>query len=226
MEIGGNSSNQNRDTTRASASASDKISLNNPPTSPQQISAPPQDFRREADLYMPMTNIVRVLRRTLPPHAKISDDAKEIIQECVSEFISFVTSEANEKAHREYKKTIHPEDVIAAMASLGFDDYVEPLTVYLNKYPAEDPERGASMHVQLPMAMRSGTHQPSAAPVAPPVPAPPPVPLVVMGDGAVIVDDEEVDPDEYIGFDEVIRKYFLDDYDGGDGEGSPNSGGD
>ncbi|EYU44049.1 hypothetical protein MIMGU_mgv1a024183mg, partial [Erythranthe guttata] len=100
---------------------------------------------READLYMPMTNIVRVLRRTLPPHVKISDDAKEIIQECVSEFISFVTSEANEKAHREYKKTIHPEDVIAAMASLGFDDYVDPLTVFLNKYRAEDPERGASM---------------------------------------------------------------------------------
>ncbi|EYU44052.1 hypothetical protein MIMGU_mgv1a024361mg, partial [Erythranthe guttata] len=117
--------------------------------------APPEDFRREADLYMPMTNIVRVLHRTLPPHAKISDDAKEIIQECVSEFISFVTSEANEKAHREYKKTIHPEDVIAAMASLGFDDYVEPLRIFLNKYRAEDPERGTSMQVQLPMAMRT-----------------------------------------------------------------------
>ncbi|KAL8061513.1 hypothetical protein ABFX02_02G091100 [Erythranthe guttata] len=173
--------------------------------------APPEDFRREANLYMPMTNIVRVLRRTLPPHAKISDDAKEIIQECVSEFISFVTSEANEKAHREYKKTIHPEDVIAAMASLGFDDYVEPLIVFLNKYRAEDPERGTSMQVQLPMAMRSSTQQPPAAPVAPPVPAPPPAPLVVMGNGAVIVDDEEVKPDEYIGFDEVIRKYFLKD---------------
>ncbi|EYU44066.1 hypothetical protein MIMGU_mgv1a026515mg, partial [Erythranthe guttata] len=65
-----------------------------------QNQAPPQDFRRKADLYMPMTNIVRVLRKVFPPHAKISDDAKEIIQECVSEFISFVTSEANEKAHR------------------------------------------------------------------------------------------------------------------------------
>ncbi|EYU44047.1 hypothetical protein MIMGU_mgv1a019581mg, partial [Erythranthe guttata] len=83
-------------------------------------------FRREAYLYMPMTNIVRVLRRALLPHAKISYDAKEIIQECVSEFISFVTSEANEKAHR-------------------FDYYVEPLTVFINKYRAEDPKRGASM---------------------------------------------------------------------------------
>ncbi|EYU44051.1 hypothetical protein MIMGU_mgv1a019919mg, partial [Erythranthe guttata] len=176
--------------------------------------APPQDFRHEVDLYMSMTNIVRVLRRMLPPHATISDYAKEIIQECgvtecVSEFISFVASEANEKAHHEYNKTIHPEDVIAAMASLGFDDYVEPLTVFLNKYRAKDPERGASMQVQLPMTMRNGTQQPPAVLVAPPVPARPLVMLVVMGDGEVIVEDEEVDADEYIGFDEVIRKCLF-----------------
>ncbi|EYU40565.1 hypothetical protein MIMGU_mgv1a023560mg [Erythranthe guttata] len=104
---------------------------------------------------MPMTYIVRVLRRVLPPHAKISDDAKKTIQECVSKFIFFVTSEANETAHREYKTPIYPEDVTAGMASLEFNDYVEPLTVFLNKYRAEDPKRTASVQVQLPMAMRS-----------------------------------------------------------------------
>ncbi|EYU44067.1 hypothetical protein MIMGU_mgv1a025471mg, partial [Erythranthe guttata] len=70
---------------------------------------------------------------------KVSDDVKEIIQECLSEFISFVTSETNKMTHREYKKTINPEDVIAVIASLGFDDYVEPVTVFLNKYRVEDP---------------------------------------------------------------------------------------
>ncbi|EYU44063.1 hypothetical protein MIMGU_mgv1a022332mg, partial [Erythranthe guttata] len=162
-----------------------KVSSPNLPTSNvgDQNQAPPQDFRRETDLYMLMTNIVRVLRRALPPHAKIPDDAKEIIQECVSEFIFIVTSEANEKAHREYRKTIHPEDVIAAMSSLGFDDYVEPLTFYLNKYRAEDPERGASMQIQSPIVVRSGAQQPPAAVVAPPVPPPPPAPLVGGGGG-------------------------------------------
>ncbi|EYU44060.1 hypothetical protein MIMGU_mgv1a020054mg, partial [Erythranthe guttata] len=81
----------------------------------------------------------------LPPHAKIYDDVKEIIQECVSEFISFVTSEANEKAHCEYQKTINLEDVIATMTSLVFDDYVNPQTVILTKYRDEDPKLGASM---------------------------------------------------------------------------------
>jgi hypothetical protein len=42
---------------------------------------------------MPIANVVRVMRRVLPPHAKVSDEAKELIQECVSEFISFITGE-------------------------------------------------------------------------------------------------------------------------------------
>ncbi|EYU44027.1 hypothetical protein MIMGU_mgv1a017926mg, partial [Erythranthe guttata] len=93
---------------------------------------------------MPIVNIVRILRRALP-HAKIADDANEIIQECISEFIAIVTSEANEKARSQYRTIITLEDVIAAIGSLGLDDYVEPLTVFLNKYRAADPERGTSM---------------------------------------------------------------------------------
>ncbi|KAH0712238.1 hypothetical protein KY289_008197 [Solanum tuberosum] len=53
------------------------------------------------------------------------------IQECVSEFISFVTGEANEHCQR---KTITAEDVLWVMSKLGFDDYIEPLTFYLHRY--------------------------------------------------------------------------------------------
>lgn len=34
------------------------------------------------------------MSQVLPGNAKIAKDAKESIQECVSEFISFITSEA------------------------------------------------------------------------------------------------------------------------------------
>ncbi|KAF0908882.1 hypothetical protein E2562_030186 [Oryza meyeriana var. granulata] len=74
------------------------------------------------------------MRRVLPMHAKISDDAKETIQECMSEYISFITGEANERCQREQRKTITAEDVLWAMSRLGFDDYVEPLSVYLHRY--------------------------------------------------------------------------------------------
>ncbi|OIT28970.1 nuclear transcription factor y subunit b-6 [Nicotiana attenuata] len=84
------------------------------------------------------------MRKILPPHAKISDDGKETIQECVSEFISFVTGEANDRCQREQRKTITAEDVLWAMSKLGFDDYIEPLTIYLHRYREYDGgERGS-----------------------------------------------------------------------------------
>ncbi|KAG7957904.1 hypothetical protein I3843_11G198900 [Carya illinoinensis] len=99
---------------------------------------------REQDQFLPIANVIRIMRRILPPHAKISDDAKETIQECVSEFISFITGEANERCQREQRKTVTAEDLLWAMAKLGFDDYVEPLNMYLNRYRESENERGGS----------------------------------------------------------------------------------
>lgn len=93
---------------------------------------------------MPIANVIRIMRKILPPHAKISDDAKETIQECVSEFISFVTGEANDRCQREQRKTITAEDVLWAMSKLGFDDYIEPLTLHLHRYrECDGGERGS-----------------------------------------------------------------------------------
>ncbi|CAN6479791.1 unnamed protein product [Victoria cruziana] len=74
------------------------------------------------------------MRRVLPGHAKISDDAKETIQDCVSEYISIVTSEANRRCQFERRKTITADDVLWAMRKLGLDDYVGPLSVYLRRF--------------------------------------------------------------------------------------------
>ena len=136
------------------------------------------------------------MKRALPANAKIAKDAKETVQECVSEFISFITSEcvkqarssapnrrvlgapgarrpapaafsvsdealppgcsrrraartracrhvdsvpvalrrASDKCQREKRKTINGDDLLWAMSTLGFEEYVEPLRVYLQKY--------------------------------------------------------------------------------------------
>lgn len=99
---------------------------------------------REQDRFMPIANVIRIMRKILPPHAKISDDAKETIQECVSEYISFITGEANERCQREQRKTITAEDVLWAMSKLGFDDYIEPLTLYLHRYRDAEGDRTGS----------------------------------------------------------------------------------
>jgi nuclear transcription Y subunit beta len=56
------------------------------------------------------------------------------VQECISEFISFITSEASDRCFQEKRKTINGEDILYAMSNLGFDNYVEPLKLYLQKY--------------------------------------------------------------------------------------------
>lgn len=37
--------------------------------------------------------VARIMKMALPENAKIAKEAKECMQECVSEFISFITSE-------------------------------------------------------------------------------------------------------------------------------------
>lgn len=74
------------------------------------------------------------MKRSLPTNAKIAKDAKETTQECVSEFISFVTSEASDKCLREKRKTINGDDLLWAIHTLGFDDYIPTLSAFLQQY--------------------------------------------------------------------------------------------
>nr|XP_008376298.1 nuclear transcription factor Y subunit B-1 isoform X1 [Malus domestica] len=89
---------------------------------------------REQDRYLPIANISRIMKKALPTNGKIAKDAKDTVQECVSEFISFVTSEASDKCQKEKRKTINGDDLLWAMATLGFEDYIEPLRIYLSRY--------------------------------------------------------------------------------------------
>jgi nuclear transcription Y subunit beta len=89
---------------------------------------------KEQDRLLPMANVGKLMKRALPQNAKIAKEAKETLQECVSEFIAFVTSEASDRTTTEKRKTINGEDVLYAMSSLGFDNYIEPLRLFLQKY--------------------------------------------------------------------------------------------
>ncbi|XP_059662396.1 nuclear transcription factor Y subunit B-3-like [Cornus florida] len=98
---------------------------------------------REQDRFLPIANVSRIMKKALPANAKISKDAKETVQECVSEFISFITGEASDKCQREKRKTINGDDLLWAMTTLGFEDYVEPLKIYLQRFRDMEGERTA-----------------------------------------------------------------------------------
>jgi len=97
---------------------------------------------KEQDRWLPIANVARIMKTALPENAKIAKEAKECMQECVSEFISFITSEASEKCHQEKRKTVNGEDILFAMTSLGFENYAEALKIYLSKYRETQSTRG------------------------------------------------------------------------------------
>lgn len=108
-----------------------------PPLSPipqKKISDKEIDQYREQDQYLPIANVSRLMKKCLPGTSKVSKEAKECVQECVSEFISFITSEAGERCGYEKRKTVTGDDVLFAMDSLGFKNYAETLKIYLAKY--------------------------------------------------------------------------------------------
>lgn len=47
----------------------------------------------DADYYLPVANVSRIMKTRLPPQGKVAKEAKEAVQECVTEFICFITSE-------------------------------------------------------------------------------------------------------------------------------------
>ncbi|KAL5983844.1 hypothetical protein ACLOJK_017940 [Asimina triloba] len=101
---------------------------------------------KEQDRLLPIANVGRIMKQILPPNAKISKEAKETMQECVSEFISFVTGEASDKCHKEKRKTVNGDDICWALGTLGFDDYAEPLRRYLQRYRELEGEKASSSH--------------------------------------------------------------------------------
>lgn len=103
---------------------------------------------KEQDRLLPIANVGRLMKQILPQNAKISKEAKETMQECVSEFISFVTSEASEKCRKERRKTVNGDDICWALATLGFDNYAEPMRRYLHRYREVEVDHNNKVNLQ------------------------------------------------------------------------------
>lgn len=103
----------------------------------------------EQDWLLPIANVGRIMKQILPPNAKIAKEGKETMQECVSEFISFVTGEASEKCKKERRKIVNGDDICWAMGRLGFDNYEEPLKRYLHRYRELEEDRVNQVKVSI-----------------------------------------------------------------------------
>lgn len=92
------------------------------------------DLSLLSEATLPISNISRLMKKALPRQAKVSSSAKDLIQSCCIEFISFLTSEANDRCLAEKRKTINGDDILFSMKSLGFDEYEVVCRIWLSRY--------------------------------------------------------------------------------------------
>ena len=81
--------------------------------------------------------------KELCPNIRVSNDARELVLACCTEFIHLLSSEANEMCNNQQKKTINAEHVLMALDSLGYrDDRCSKLlacgfVLWVNKLPSK-----------------------------------------------------------------------------------------
>ncbi|EGS18784.1 putative transcriptional activator hap3 protein [Thermochaetoides thermophila DSM 1495] len=142
-------SNNPKDVEQSAPSGDDEAQMNDPQDPHSSGLTYESGFEvKEQDRWLPIANVARIMKNALPENAKIAKEAKECMQECVSEFISFITSEASEKCHQEKRKTVNGEDILFAMNSLGFENYAEALKIYLTKYREQQSQSNRGENAQ------------------------------------------------------------------------------
>ncbi|XP_052182004.1 nuclear transcription factor Y subunit B-1-like [Diospyros lotus] len=102
------------------------------------------------DHHLPVSKVTKIMHQALPPKTHITKEAIEVIRHCTTNHIHLVTANANIGYKQDNRKKVSAEDVISAIVRIGLEDYVEPLTLYLNEY------RGMKQNCGFLLAKGSG----------------------------------------------------------------------
>jgi down-regulator of transcription 1 len=68
-------------------------------------------------------------------------DARDLLIECCVEFVTLLSSEANDIAEREAKKTIACEHVVSALKQLGYPDYIGDISKVAQEHKTQQAVR-------------------------------------------------------------------------------------
>lgn len=76
----------------------------------------------------------KIVSEILPKDIAISKEAREAITECSIEFIMILSTQLNDIAEKEAKKTIASDHVIKALEELGFHNYLDIINKVLDEH--------------------------------------------------------------------------------------------
>mmetsp|Transcript_23669 Transcript_23669/g.72353 ORF Transcript_23669/g.72353 Transcript_23669/m.72353 type:complete len:117 (+) Transcript_23669:87-437(+) len=74
---------------------------------------------------LPRSIIAKLVKDRLPPSLRAGNDTIALLQECTSEFLQMVTSEANDACSEAGRKTISEEHILNALCKLDFARFAD-----------------------------------------------------------------------------------------------------
>jgi len=78
----------------------------------------------EQERLLPLANIAHMMASMLPKNAKISKEAKQLMQELTTEFICFVTSECNDVSLSHNRKSICFDDLVEGFENVDLGMFI------------------------------------------------------------------------------------------------------
>ncbi|KAF1921023.1 histone-fold-containing protein [Ampelomyces quisqualis] len=102
-----------------------------------------REFGGNDDLSLPKATVQKIVQDILASEQGMTfaKDSRDLLIECCVEFITLISSEANEIAEKDAKKTIACEHVKAALEELDFGDYVPAILDVAQDYKKQQQNR-------------------------------------------------------------------------------------
>lgn len=121
---------------------SDREGYSSAPPLPEKSSALTV-FADTDDLSLPKATVQKIITEILAsdPGVSFARESRDLLIDCCVEFIQMISTQANEIAEKEAKKTIACEHVTNALTELGFADYVPELLAVAKEFKTQQAGR-------------------------------------------------------------------------------------
>ena len=97
----------------------------------------------------PVTCVSRVIKQSLTQNMILTKDAKAAFVRAAGIFIFYLTHYSNENAKEEKRKTIKEQDVVKALNELGFEDFEDTVSDFLEAFKSAEEETKAGRRANI-----------------------------------------------------------------------------
>ena len=91
----------------------------------------------ESDLPIPIATVSKIISEILQPGESFTREARDVLIDCCVEFVSMLSSEANDIMEKESKKTMGVEHIAEALKGLGFPEYVKEVVAAVDEHKGQ-----------------------------------------------------------------------------------------